>query len=256
MINLAPRAGLDLRLDPDHLTLEFGPEIEHPEAEIRTLAQVWPMIEDRHGAGPDHLYTIYMDIHRREDRRALHDQGLLYGTVIYNHGTIGRERLRSQGHLHSAKPGTDLRYSEVYEFWTGRGSVFLQKESAPEVTRAYLVRVRAGDKLVIPFGWVHLVVTEGEDVLSFGAWCARANTLEYGPLQALNGPCWYFLADGTLEANPRYARIPEVIRAEARDLPDLGIPHDQPIYSSWRTNPELYRFLANPEMIGDMWADL
>jgi glucose-6-phosphate isomerase, archaeal len=256
MIDLTARAGLDLRLDPDSLTIEFGPEIEYPGAEIRTLAQVRPMTEDSQAAGPDHLYTIYMDIHERADRRTLHDQGLLYGAVIYNHGTIGRERLRSQSHRHSRKPGTNLRYSEVYEFWTGRGYVFLQKESAPEVTRAYLVRVRAGDKLVIPFGWAHLVVTDGDDVLSFGAWCARANKLEYAPLQALNGPCCYFLADGTLEANPRYAEIPEVIRVEARDLPDLGIPRDQPIYTSWRTNPELYRFLANPEMIGDIWADL
>jgi glucose-6-phosphate isomerase, archaeal len=256
MIDLTPVAGLDLRLDPDYLTLEFGPEVAHPAPEIRTLDQVRPMIEGKDSPGPDHLYTIYMDIHQGEDRQALHDQGLLYGSVIYNHGTIGRERLRSQSHVHSAKPGTGLRYSEVYEFWTGHGYVFLQKESAPIVTRAYLVRVKAGDKLIIPFGWAHLVVTDGEDVLSFGAWCARANRLEYAPLQALNGPCYYFLDDGTLEANPHYSNIPDVIRAEARDLPSLGIPADQPIYTSWKAHPELYRFLADPETIGDIWTTL
>ncbi|MGH2387751.1 MAG: glucose-6-phosphate isomerase family protein [Chloroflexota bacterium] len=208
MIDITSVAGLDLRLDPDRLALEFGPEIAHPAPEIRTIAQVRPMIEDKAGAGPNHLYTIYMDIYRREDRRALREQGLLYGSVIYNHGTIGSERLRSRSHVHSIKPGTGLRYSEVYEFWTGRGYVFLQKESAPVVTRAYLVRVRAGDKLVIPFGWAHLVVTDGDDVLSFGAWCARANALEYAPLQALHGPCYYFLADGSLKRNPHYTRVP------------------------------------------------
>lgn len=256
MIDLTSIAGLDLRLDPDRLALEFGPEIEHPPAEIRALAQVRPMIEDAHGAGPDHLYTIYMDIYHREDRLRIHDQGLLYGSVIYNHGTIGRERLRSQSHVHSMKPGTGLRYSEVYEFWTGHGYVFLQKESAPVVTRAYLARVRAGDKLVIPFGWVHLVVTDGDNPLSFGAWCARANRLEYAPLRVLNGPCYYFLGDGSLQRNPRYTRVPEVIRVEARDLPSLGIPADQPIYTSWKESPELYRFLADPETIGDVWVGL
>jgi glucose-6-phosphate isomerase len=256
MIDLTPIAGLDLRLDPDRLILEFGPEIEQPPAEARTIAQVLPMMEDGRGAGPDPLYTIYMDLYRREDRQALHEQGLLYGAVLYNHGTIGRERLRSQGHVHSEKPGTGRRYSEVYEFWTGQGYVFLQKESAPEVTRAYLVRVRAGDTLVIPFGWIHLVVTDGDEGLSFGAWCARANRLEYARLQALGGPCYYFLADGTLEVNPRYARVPAVIRVDARDLPSLGIPADRPIYTSWKENPELYRFLAEPEAIGDVWAEL
>lgn len=256
MIDLAGISGLDLRLDPDRLRLDFGPDVAHPDPELRTLAQVLPMLEDQHAAGPNHLYTIYMDIYRREDRQALLDQGLLYGSVIYNHGTIGRERLRSQSHIHSEKPGTGLRYSEVYEFWTGRGHVFLQKESAPLVTRAYLVRVQAGDRLVIPFGWAHLVVTEGDDVLSFGAWCARANRLAYAQLQALGGPCYYFLDDGTLEANPRYSRVPPIIHLDARDLPCLGIPPDRPIYTSWQDDPALFRFMAYPESIGDVWSDL
>jgi glucose-6-phosphate isomerase, archaeal len=174
MIDLSAVSGLDLRLDSARLRLEFGPEIAHCAPEIRTLGQVRPMLEDQEADGPDHLYTIYMDILRRQDRDAVHAQGLLYGSVIYNQGTIGPERLRSQSHIHSQKPGTTLRYSEVYEFWTGTGFVFLQKESAPVVTRAYLVPVQAGDRLVIPFGWAHLVVT-GEGALSFGAWCARAN---------------------------------------------------------------------------------
>jgi glucose-6-phosphate isomerase len=212
------------------------------------------MLEDPGARGPDHLYTIYMDILRRQDREALHAQGLLYGSVIYNHGTIGRERLRSQSHVHALKPGTTLRYSEVYEFWTGRGFVFLQKECAPVVTRAYLVPVQAGDRLVIPFGWAHLVVT-GEGVLSFGAWCARANALEYARLQALGGPCYYFLGDGTMQANPRYSRVPPVVELHPGDLPGLGIPRDRPIYRSWLEQPELYRFLAYPESVGDLWAD-
>ena len=92
MIDLTAVSGLDLRLDPARLSLDFGPGIEHPAAETRTLAQVLPMMEDTHATGPDHLYTIYMDLYRRDDRQALHAQGLLYGAVIYNHGTIGRER--------------------------------------------------------------------------------------------------------------------------------------------------------------------
>lgn len=257
MIDLTPIAGLDLRLDPERLNLAFGPDLDYPAPEIRTLAHVLPMLEGRHGSGtdPDHLYTIYMDICERADRQALHDQGLLYGSVIYNHGTIGGERLRSQGHLHGEKPGTGgLRYSEIYEFWTGRGLVFLQKEAAPVVTGAYLVRVRAGDKLVIPFGWAHLVVTEGDEVLSFGAWCARANSLEYAQLQALGGPCYYFPDSGKPVVNPRYASVPALSRAKASDFPLLGIPTDRPIYTSWKENPMLYRFLAEPETISDIWA--
>jgi hypothetical protein len=128
MKDLRAVAGLDLRLDEEHLALEFGPGVVHPPGEQRMLADVRAMLADPQATGPEHLYTIYMDIYRPEDGPALRAQDLLYGAVVYNYGTIGRERLRSQGHIHAEKVGVGLRYSEVYEFWTGRGLVYLQKE--------------------------------------------------------------------------------------------------------------------------------
>ncbi len=256
MRDLSAIAGLDIRLDEEKLALQFGPGIEHPVGEIRTLAQVRPMLEDRRADGPEHLYSIYMDIYRDEDGPALRAQDILYGSVIYNHGTVGHERLRSQGHVHSDKPGTGLRYSEVYDFWSGHGLVYLQKECGPTVSRAFLVHVSAGDKLVIPFGWVHLVVTLGDDVLSFGAWCARRNTFEYACLQALGGPAHFVQADGSVLTNPRYRSVAEVRDATPADFPDLGIPRDRPIYTSWRERPALYDFMASPELVGDIWADV
>ncbi len=255
-IDVTAHAGLDLRLDEARLALDFGPGIVHPTGEMRMLDQVRPMLEDPHASGPEHLYTIYMDIYRREDGPALHAQGLLYGSVVYNHGAVGRERLRSQGHIHSEKIGVGLRYSEVYEFWTGHGFVYLQKELAPDVTRAFLVRVGPGDKVVIPFGWVHLVVTGGDEALSFGAWCARENHLEYAALRALGGPAHFVQTDGSVIANPHYRTVAEVRYATPADFPDLGIPRDRPMYTSWRERPELYAFMSSPEIVGDIWADL
>jgi hypothetical protein len=73
--------------------------------------------------------------------------------------------------------------------------------------------------------------------------------------QTLGGPCYYFLSDGTLRANPRYSRTPPVVELRAADLPGLGIPRDRPIYRSWLEQPDLYRFMACPESIGDVWTD-
>jgi glucose-6-phosphate isomerase, archaeal len=256
MKDLTHFAGMDICLDEEHLALDFGPEMLHPSGEIRRLDQVRASLEEPQATGPDHLYTIYMDIACREDMPALHAQGLLYGAVVYNAGTIGQERLRSQGHIHSEKPGTGLRYSEIYEFWTGRGLIYLQKECAPRVSQAYLMPVSAGDKVVIPYGWVHLVVTLGDEILSFGAWCARANQLEYRPLRALGGPAYFVLADGSLKRNLHYESVAEIRCVRPGHFPTLGIPVDRPIYTSWREQPELYTFLANPEVTGDIWTDL
>lgn len=256
MIDLSTVSGLDLRLDPERLALLFGPGLIHRSAEERHLEDVRPMLEDPHADGPDHLYSIYMDIGRAEDLPALTAQGLLYGAVVYNHGAVGRERLRSQGHIHSADARSGLRFSEAYEFWTGHGYVYLQRECGPAVSRAVLVPVGPGDKIVVPSGWVHLVVTLGDELLSFGAWCARDNQLEYGALRDIGGPAYFVQADGSVALNERYTSVVPLERATTADFPGFGIPRDQPIYRSWLETPDLFDFLPNPELGREAWAGL
>jgi glucose-6-phosphate isomerase len=228
----------------------------HPDGEQRRLAEVRATLADPEASGPDRLYTIYMDICRAEDHTALVGQSLLYGAVVYNHGCIGRERLRSQGHRHSRKPGTELRYSEVYDFWAGHGFVYLQKECDPVVTRALLVPVGPGDKVVVPLGWVHLTVASDHEPLVFGAWCAREGRLEYSELRALGGPAHFVLADGEVVVNPRYAAVADVEVVAPNDLPLLGVPNNLPIYRAWQESPGLFDFLPQPELIEQAWATL
>ena len=254
--DLRAASGMALRLDRARLALEFGDGIEHPEGERRMLDDVRRMLSTPDAAGPDHLYTIYMDIGAGEDLLAIRRQGLLYGAVVYNHGSIGRERLRSQGHIHSLKPGTGLRYSEVYEFWTGHGHVYLQKECGPEVSRALLVPVGPGDKVIVPLGWVHLTIAARDEVLSFGAWCAAENRLEYEDLAALGGPAHFLLEDGGVAVNPRYREVAELETVAPADLPLLGVPADRPIYTAWQEDPERFAFLPHPELVRDAWDAL
>jgi glucose-6-phosphate isomerase, archaeal len=256
MIDLGSRTGMDLWLDPERLALSFGPGMTHPSEVHRTLDDVRSMLQDPTAQGPKDLYTIYMDIGRTQDLEALEAQGLLYGAVVYNHGTVGGERLRSQGHIHSEQPGTGLRYSEVYEFWTGRAYVYLQRECAPEVTRAILVEVGPGDRVIVPSGWVHLVVTLGDEIVSFGAWCARDNRIEYDGLRALGGPAYFVLADESVSVNARYRSVADIEYVSPADLPDFDIPTDRPIYGAWQDDPRLFDFLPTPELGRARWAGL
>ena len=254
-VDLRSVSGLDLVLDPTSLRLGFGGRVVHPVGEVRRLEDVRSSLADAEATGPAHLYTIYMDICADQDLDALRAQGLLYGSVVYNHGKVGLERLRSQGHLHSEQPGTGLRYSEVYEFWTGHGYVYLQKECAPVVRRALLVPVGPGDKVIVPLGWVHLTVASADEVLSFGAWTARDNRLEYEQVRSLGGPAHFVLADGQVVANPRYEQVTDVEVVAPRELPMLGVPTDRPIYQSWKENPSRFDFLPRPELARDSWRE-
>jgi glucose-6-phosphate isomerase, archaeal len=255
-IDLEGVSGLDLAVDPEGLELLFDPDVLHPVGERRFLDDVRATLAEPDADGPEHLYTIYMDIAHSRDLAALRRQELLYGAVVYNHGSIGSERLRSQGHIHSEKPGTGLRYSEVYEFWTGHGYVYLQKECASSVSRALLVPVGPGDKVIVPLGWVHLTVASADETLAFGAWCARENELEYAQLRELGGPAHFVLADGEVVGNPRYTHVPEVEIVQPGDLPLLGVPADRPIYTAWREDPSLFDFLPRPELVARAWDEL
>ena len=255
-VELKGISGLDLCLDRGELGLRFGPGLDHPSGERRMLDDVRPMLADPAAQGPDHLYTIYMDVCAHDDHPSLQRQGLLYGTVVYNFGAVGEERLRSQGHIHSSDPATGLRYSEIYDFWTGHGFVYLQKECDSVVSRALLIPVGPGDKVIVPLGWVHLTVSSADEVLSFGAWCARDNKLEYGPLRQLGGPAHFVLANGDAVPNARYEHVAEIEVVAPHDLPLLGVPTDRPIYSAWQDNPTLFDFLPHPELAQGVWDRL
>jgi glucose-6-phosphate isomerase, archaeal len=256
MRDLTPVAGMPLGLDQDKLLLQAGDGIVALHPERRHVDDVRAMLEDRSGSGPDPLYTVYMGIANRNDAAAIHQQGLIYGSVLYNRGSIGQERLRGQGHVHSLKSGTPFRYSEVFEFWTGTGWVYLQRECAPIVTRALLVPFQPGDHLVVPFGWIHIVISDGQDIVSFGAWAARDNVLEYDALRVLGGPSYFLHVDGSITTNPRYTSVASLKQMRLSALPSLSIPPNRPLYTIWQEQPDLFDFIANPEALGDVWSDL
>lgn len=253
MIDLARVAGFDVRLDPRALTLTFGPGITTAPVKIRRLDEVRSLLRDPHASGPEHLYTIYMDVSIPGRAEALRAHGLGYGAVVYNHGALGREALRSQGHLHSAPASTGVAYSEIYEFWQGRGLVYMQDTATAEVTDVVVVEVGRGDKVVIPPGWVHATVNLGDSPMVFGAVYALEAQLLYDPLRRLQGTAHYVLADGTLEPNPRYRRVPSARRQPPHTLAAQGLEHGRPALDG---DVSRLDFVSRPEKYPDLWASL
>lgn len=253
MIDLSGQAGFPVTLGEASLTLRFGPRITTAPVVIRRLDEIRPLLRDPGAAGPEHLYTIYMDVRvpgRADELAAL---GLGYGAVVYNHGALGGEALRSQGHVHSAPAATGVAYSELYEFWLGRGLVYMQDSATADVKDAIVVEAGPGDKVLIPPGWAHATVNLGEGAMVFGAVYARDARLLYEPLRALQGTAHYVLADGSLEPNPRYARVPPARRLRPHEVPELGIRRGRPALAG-----ELggLAIVSRPERYLEVWDRL
>jgi glucose-6-phosphate isomerase len=214
------------------------------------------MLQDPESDGPDHLYTIYMDVRVPGATDALASRGLAYGAVVYNHGTVGRELLRSQGHVHSTSLETGLAWSELYEFWHGRGLVYMQSGPGPEVDDVIVVEAGPGDKVAIPPGWAHATINADSEPMAFGAVYAPAAELLYEPLRRLQGTAHYVLADGSLEANPTYTRVPDPQRQGPHVLSEQGIVPDQPALRALARDPSALDFVSRPERYPALWERL
>jgi glucose-6-phosphate isomerase len=256
MIDLSQYAGLEVQLDPETLTLAFGPGIATAPVTLRSLDEVRPMLQDPEATGPEHLYTIYMDVQVPGLGETLGRRGLGYGAVVYNHGALGREFLRSQGHVHSTPPATGVGYSELYEFWHGRGLVYMQSSVEAEVDDAIVVEAGPGDKVAIPPGWAHATVNVGDGPMAFGAVYAPAAALLYEPLRRRRGTAHYVLADGTIEANPAYRRVPEARRQPAHAFPEQGIEPGRPALAALRQDETRLDFVSRPEAFPELWERL
>lgn len=253
MIDLGASAGFGVRLDPERLALEFASGITTAPVQRRRLDEVRALLREPDCDGPDHLYTIYMDIRVPGVSEALRAHGLGYGAVVYNHGALGREALRSQGHVHSVAPQTGVAYSELYEFWHGRGLVYMQDRASADVGDVVVVEAGPGDKVAIPPGWAHATVNTGDGPMAFGAVYALDAKLLYEPLRRLQGTAHYVLADGTLEPNPRYTRVPAARRMPPHRIPECGVEAGRPALAG-----DLARldFVSRPERHPALWPRL
>jgi len=253
MLDLTEFAGFEVRLDPLRLELSFGSGIRTRPPVVRRLDEVRSLLRDASASGPEHLYTIYMDVQVPQIAPLLRAHRLGYGAVVYNHGSLGGERLRSQGHVHSANPATGVVYSELYEFWHGRGLVYMQDAAGPEVGDVVVVEAGPGDKVAIPPGWAHATVNLGAGPMVFGAVYALDAQLLYEPLRALQGTAHYVLADGRLEPNPRYRSVPMPRRQAPHHVPEHGIESGRPVLAG---DVGRLEFVSRPERYPRLWPRL
>jgi len=253
MIDLSRIASFGVQLDAQALTLHFSAGITTAPVVVRRLDEVRALLRDPHATGPDHLYTIYMDIRVPGIADTLRSHGLGYGAVVYNHGALGREALRSQGHVHSVPAATGVAYSELYEFWHGRGLVYMQDGASADVTDVIVVEAGPGDKVAIPPGWAHATVNLGDGPMAFGAVYALDAVLVYEPLRKLQGTAHYVLADGTLEPNPRYRSVPEARRKAPHRSLEQGIETGRPALVG---DVARLDFVSRPERYPALWDRL
>src|ERR1051326_156111 len=162
------------------LGFRYGAGVFGPGPEYRSLDSIRKSLMDAGCQGPDPVYAVVMDVGRTEDRAELQRRMLLFGVVAYAEGRLGREPVRSQGHIHHISPHSRWRTPEIFEVWSGRAIIYMQQSGGDDPGHCFALEARPGDRVVVPPAWSHAVISaDQQEALVFGAWCDRQYGFEY-----------------------------------------------------------------------------
>ena len=231
--------------------LFFGEGLREVEPDTRTLKDARTVLEEPGGQGPDELYYMYREVCREEDREAIRARGLRYDMTILKPGKVGREYIKTVGHYHPLKPGTTLTYPEVYEVIHGKAHYLFQKYGEGGAEEVILVEAHPGDKVLIPPNYGHITINPGDDFLVMSNWVASGFSSIYEPLELLSGGAYIEIEekDGSSQfiPNPNYKDLPPLKREAIREIRQLDLVKEIPMYQVFLKDPENLIFLTDPE---------
>lgn len=231
----------------------FGPPVER-----RRLDDIRRSLRNPNCEGPEIVYTIAMDIGRKEDYNDLKARNLLYGACIYSKGKLGNEPVRSQGHIHSISSSCNSSTPEVYEIWEGEAIIYMQESAKDDPGKIYAVKVKEGEKVIVPPGWAHYTVNANpEKNMVFGAWCIRDFGFDYEDVRKHGGLAYFPIFDGkNLKFIPNKAyKLRELIIKEPREYKEFNLDKEKTIYEQYLENKDKFKFVTNPTEYNMIWKN-
>jgi glucose-6-phosphate isomerase len=181
---------------------------------------------------------------------------LLYELTSLRPGTVGREWVKTIGHLHDLAPD-GLGYPEAYEVVSGEALFLLFRAPAPEGGRVVpplcvIVEASPGDLFVIPPGWHHLAVNPGGEAMVFADVVGRSVVPDYSALFEHRGAPVYLMPN-EVRRNPRWATMP-VTRISCTALGDTLPATHTGLANAYFTDREAFDYLLNPASYTASWA--
>ncbi|MCK9641430.1 MAG: hypothetical protein M0R39_16110 [Prolixibacteraceae bacterium] len=251
--------GFDIIPTRQPMGFAYGLGVFGPEVENRTLDSIRMSLRNPLCAGPDPVYSIAMDVGKKEHLPQLEQLHLLYGAVTYAAGRLGEEPVRSQGHIHKVSPLSGWSTPEVYEIWSGRAIIYMQETANDRPGKCFAVIANPGEVVIVPPYWAHATISaDPEQPLTFGAWCDREYGFEYDGVRAHNGLAWFLLLaeNGEIrwQKNPNYLDS-ELIVKSPEIYNQLGIEPGKPIYTQFEENPRKFLFVPQPQSVKEVWID-
>ncbi len=258
-LNLKFERGLNIRINRKDMGFEYGQGSFGPVVENRKLEDIRPSLLDPDCDGPSIVYAIAMDVGKKIHREALTGQHLLFGLVTYSSGLLGKEPVRSQGHIHKKSDyANGWSTPEVYQIWEGKAIIYMQEYAGHNPGKCYAVYAEPGDIVIVPPFWAHATISADPDhPLTFGAWCDRDYGFEYKDIRSRNGLAWYpvYTHGGlTWQHNANYDRA-DLVEKIPESYEDFNIDQGVCIYKQYEGDHNRFDFVPRPDLKDMGWLN-
>jgi glucose-6-phosphate isomerase len=198
---------------------------------------------------PQELYYMYRDVHLIKDEDLLKKYNLRYDVTVIRPDRLGRELMKTAGHYH---PGS---FGELYEVVSGRALCMLQQPDPGDyraIKDVILVEATAGQKIVIPPRYGHILINPGPAALVTSNWVSSRFASEYDLYKKAKGAAYFALVNnaGKIEylKNSFFSALSPVRFAQpAKVLDKFGLREGSPIYPIIESAAERLDFLNQPD---------
>jgi glucose-6-phosphate isomerase len=243
-------SGLPITLENQRIV--FGKDMAHIEPSVRTIEELRPFLleADADFAKPI-AYYMYRNVGLRDNVNIFNEKHLRYDVTVIENGKIGREFVKTIGHYHPIKPGTESRYPEIYQVILGSAFIVMQKIGKNEnrIESVYVVAASSGEVVVMPPGCGHVTVNIGETSLVLANIVSNDFASVYDPYRVKRGASYYVLEhDGVpyLQSNELYGSVPKPLMLKPK-REFLGISEETPLYTFASRDFGKFRWLNFPE---------
>lgn len=140
------------------------------------------------------LYSMY--------RKLKVEDGLRYDITVIPPMMLGREFVKTKGHIHAGF------YGEVYMVLEGEGLYFAQKGDEHIIEDVFVVHAKKGDVVLIPAGYGHVTINPSTMPLKTANWVAETDKGNFEPFERNQGACYYYVQPGNWIKNEHYKEVP------------------------------------------------
>ena len=251
MLDLLDFSSLDIHFDLESNALLYGENIRCNSCQKITLKHLSPILLNKSLIYPEQVYEEYKGICYQQD------ENMLNGCVSYDlinlpSGLLGIEYIKTHVYFSPIDYGDD-KVSCIIEVLFGNLYILMQK-NAPKaeldfhttVEAGYLVKLKQGDRFVIPEGFLYTFVNTSENSALFSKVYKKCSIIDYTSLRKERGLAYYCIRkNGRQEIvlNPFYKNTPCIVELTV----DTPIFHSdikvvKPLYESLKG--EMDYFLA------------